>query len=53
MEYDLQKKTLHNFYKTEVEKVLTQIIYDAMTDFKEINFPTISVLYMKSMFAIL
>jgi predicted metal-dependent hydrolase len=50
MEYDLQKKTIHNFYKTEVEKVLTQIIYDAMTDFKEINFPTISVLYMKSMF---
>ena len=50
MDYELQKKTLHNFYKMEVQKVLCTLINDAMYDFKEINFPTIDVTYMKSMF---
>lgn len=44
------KKVLWDFYKREVERELNKIIYDAMDDFKEINFPTISIRYMVSMF---
>ena len=44
------KKVLYDFYKKEVEKELVKIINDAMFDFRELNFPTISVRYMKSMF---
>ena len=44
------QKVLHDFYKCEIEKELSKIIYDAQYDFKEIIFPTISVRYMVSMF---
>ena len=46
----MQKKALYNFYKQEVEKEIVRIIRDAMDDFSDINFPSISVRYMKSMF---
>ena len=45
-----QKKALYNFYQREVENELTKIINEAMYDFSEIKFPTISVKYMKTMF---
>ena len=44
------KKVLYDFYKSEVERELTKIINDAKYDFPEINFPTISIRYMVSMF---
>ena len=50
LDYSLQKKALHDFYRMEVEKELVRIIADAMHDFSSIKFPSISVRYMKSMF---
>ena len=50
LEYELQKKTLHDFYKKELENELCKIMYDAMKDFNEFAFPSIRVSYMKSMF---
>ena len=47
---DSFKNVLYKFYKSEVERELTKIIYEAKCDFPEINFPTISVRYMVSMF---
>ena len=49
-ELDSYKKVLYTFYKEEVEKELLKIMSEAYYDFKEINFPTISVRFMKSMF---
>lgn len=49
-DYKMQKIALYNFYKREVEKEIVKIIKDAMYDFSDINFPSISVRYMKSMF---
>lgn len=44
------KKVLYDFYKREVEKEISNILYEAQCDFSEINFPSISVRYMVSMF---
>ena len=45
-----QKKALYDFYQKEVENELVKIMGEAMNDFSEIKFPTISVRYMKTMF---
>ena len=47
---ELQKKALYDFYQREVEKELNKLICAAMYDFSEIDFPTLSVRYMKTMF---
>lgn len=49
-DYELQKKALYSFYKGLVENELKNIIDEATYDFKEINLPSISIRYMKSMF---
>ena len=44
------RKVLYDFYKKEVEQEILKLMGAALYDFYEINFPTISVRYMKSMF---
>ena len=44
------KKVLYDFYKKEVEHEVLKLMGTALYDFYDINFPTISVRYMKSMF---
>lgn len=48
LKYDQQlfRTLLRRFFKNEVEKELTKLMYDAQNDFKEIEFPTIKVGYM-------
>ena len=49
-ESDAYKKVLYDFYKKEVETEISKILYEAQCDFAEVNFPSISVRYMVSMF---
>ena len=44
------KKVLYDFYKKEVEREVLKLMSTALYDFYDIDFPTISVRYMKSMF---
>ena len=44
------KKVLYDFYRKEVEREVLKLMGTALYDFYDIDFPTISVRYMKSMF---
>lgn len=48
--YNNYRMILRDFYKKTIEQKLTELIYDAQYDFKEVAFPKIKVMYLKNYF---